>query len=205
MKYIRLILFVCLMFSQTVFASPVQEIETYYQHPDLYQAKILIQNLSDEKVLENSPGSYPLMAGFLGGLVLKRPTFIHQLKQMPLSPVMKALVDHVDVQTRQARYDIGVYLDVRQIHEPKNIDTLWGLFYATGNGKILETIRNYIIWQCQTRPDTEINVTSLMAMSSLQANAANHPLVRMAWYQVLQTPSVQRKLALLQNFDKLIQ
>ena len=119
---------------------------------------------------------------------------------MPLSDSMKKLVNRVNKNMNDARYKLDPYLNIRRINSPYNIDTLWGLFYATGDERILNTIQDYIIWKSKSLSDTEIDMTSLMALSSLQANATHHPLVRLTLRKTLQSASVQKKLFLLQNF-----
>ncbi|MBR6412120.1 MAG: hypothetical protein IKS41_03035 [Alphaproteobacteria bacterium] len=199
----QVILAIFVLFSLPVWAFSTSDIEQYYLHPDLYEAKTMLQSLSDQNFLDKNPASIPLISGFVGGLMTKRRTLIGQFRQMPLSVSMKKLTERVNKNMADAGYRLKPYLNMRQIKTPENLDTLWGLFYATGDARIPETIQNYIIEKCQNLSEAEIDMTSLMALSSLQENAKYHPLARLALRRTLQSASVQRKLSLIQNFSEI--
>ena len=199
----KFVLFLLILFPVAALSFSGLEIERYYQHKDLYEAKSMLQSLSDQNILDKNAGITPLISGFVGGLMAEHPSLINQLKEMPLSASMKKLVERVNKNMRNARYKLDSYLDIRQITTPPNIDTLWGLFYATGDARIPTAIQNYIVWKSQSLSDTEVDMTSLLALSSLQTNAAHHPLAKLAFNRTIQSPSVQHKLSLLQGFDQL--
>ena len=180
------------------------DIERYYQHKDLYEAKTMIQSLSDQNILDKNQNVIPLISGFVGGLMTQHPSLNKQLNDMPLSNSMKQLVERVNRNMRSTRYKVDPYLDIQQIKTPLNIDTLWGLFYATGDTRIPNAIQNYIVYKSQSLSDTEVDMTSLMALSSLQANAQNHPLAKLALHRTLESASVQRKLSLIQDFGRFV-
>ena len=187
-------------FSLPVWAFSTLDLEQYYQNQDLYEAKVIIQSLSDQNFLDKNPSKIPLISGFVGGLMIKRPNLIAQFREMPLSVSMKKITERVNQNVENARYKLDPYLNIKKIQTPANIDTLWGLFYATGDSRIPTVIQDYIIWKSNSLSDTEIDITSLVALSSLQTNASNHPLARLALTRTFQSVSVQRKLSLLQNF-----
>ena len=199
----QFILFLMVLFPVATWAFSGSEIEHYYQHKDLYEAKAMLQSFSDQNILDRNNGLTPLVSGFVGGLMSDHPSLIKQLDGMPLSDSMQKLARRVDENMKKANYKLDLYLNVRQIKTPFDIDTLWGLFYATGDARIPNAIQNYIIWKSKTLSDTEVDMTSLMALSSLQGNASNHPLAQLALKRTLQSSSVQRKLAILQNFTEL--
>ena len=114
----QVILAIFVLFSLPVWAFSTSDIEQYYLHPDLYEAKTMLQSLSDQNFLDKNPASIPLISGFVGGLMTKRRTLIGQFRQMPLSVSMKKLTERVNKNMADAGYRLKPYLNMRQIKTP---------------------------------------------------------------------------------------
>ena len=189
MKKLLLIIFLFLLNFMPAFAkaSTEEEMQTFYQHKSQELAKNIIQDISDKKILEEGK---PRMAirGFIFGVFLENPAWQEQFKTTNLSLEVAVVIQDAK---RLLNKDTTGYSNpdaiATWIVETKDLDWLWGIFFATGNPKIPEGIRLFIekedikaqeVHQGESKKVHVINVTAMSAEWSMAALAKKHPIVK---------------------------
>ena len=155
-----------------------KQMQTFYQKKDAILAKNIIKSLSDEQWLEQKDAPYASIFGFIVGLLIENPRYSEEFKKMNLSEKMRKTIQNAEKSVSFTRGNIDMYANPDEIWEPANLDTLWAMFFATGNEKIPESIRVFIEKEKKrSEQDHVINVTAMAAEWSLNALAKEHPII----------------------------
>lgn len=189
MKKVLHVLVWCLLicFSVSSKASPIDEMQTFYQHKSESLAKAIIQDVSDKQILEKNNTALSSITGFIVGLLVEDPSYATQFKSMNLSSKMSEVIYGAEQVFNAAKGNIDVLVDLdilassrpNKINLPGDFDYLWGLFSATGNAKIPENICMFLEKEAsKTTAGSQLNLITMVAKWSLESQAKNHPIVK---------------------------
>lgn len=162
------------------FLNPDEMMTYYYKNKDINKALNIIQQLSDSKILEQAKHSFTPVAGFIIGIIGENENIEERIHQLPISPKMQECVSVAEKLLKQYSFEV-ILTDPDKIQDERGLDLLWGVFFATGNPKVPETIRAFVeknkISKAPVGQKTRQNLVVMSAIWSLESNAKQHDIV----------------------------
>ena len=163
------------------YSNPDQMMTYYYQNKNLDQALDVIQKLSDAKTLEIYEQSFTPIVGFVIGVIAENEGAAEKIHELDVSPSMKECVSIAEQLLKEYDFE-DILSNPDNIDDEKDLDMLWGVFFATGNPKIPETIHAFVennkISKAPAGGKTRQDVVVMSAIWSLDSNANQHEIVK---------------------------
>ena len=163
------------------YGSPDEMMTYYYQNKDINHALKIIQQISDAEILEHQPQAFTPLVGFVLGVIKENADAEEQIHNLTLSPTMQKCV--AIAEDLSAKYSFEEILtDPNKIQDERGLDLLWGVFFATGNPKIPETIHAFVennkISKAPAGQKSRQDIVVMSAIWSLESNAQQHEIVK---------------------------
>ena len=140
---------------------------SYYIEKDINKATTILKNISEKNIIESDGLCYGGVLGFITGLFMENPQFYDKISNMDFSEKMNDAIE--------LAYDASKLMSWSTIAKtrtfvPKQLNTYWGIFFATGNKSVVEAIATYV--------QTHQGVFAVRAKASLFQNAKEHSIVK---------------------------
>ena len=152
----------------------------YYKNKDVNTALDIVQQISDSKVLEHDQHSFTPTIGFILGIMGENREAIEKFHNLNVSSKMQECIFAAENLLEQYSFDV-ILSDPDKIQDERGLDLLWGVFSATGNPKIPETIRAFVeknkISQEPAGKKGRRDMVVMAAIWSLESNARQHGTV----------------------------
>lgn len=156
------------------------EITYYYKDKNTDKALLIIKQISDSKILENEPHIFTPTIGFILGIIGEDENALEEIHNLEVSSEMRKCISVAESLLKQYSFDV-ILSDPDKIQDERGLDLLWGVFSATGNPKIPETIRNFVeknkISEAPNGEKNRKDIVVLSAIWSLESNAKQHNIV----------------------------
>ncbi len=172
----------------TTYYGELDPIYTYYQNKNWEKGTAILESISDAQILESDKSIEAGLLGFVSGLILDNPDKLEELKNMNLSTDMQDLIKKGSQIALRAQ-KVGNILK-SQHGKPftgKQLDSFWGLFFATGDQRIPEEIAYFGMKNSKPKKVENGQVLvdesvmfAISALASIHANAATHEKVKAA-------------------------
>lgn len=163
------------------YGGPDEMMTYYYQNKDINRALEIIQQMSDAKILEQNPHSFTPLVGFVVGVIKENDGVEEQIHDLTLSPAMQECVAVAEDLSEKYSFE-EILTDPNKIQDERGLDLLWGVFFATGNPKIPETIRAFVennkISKAPAGQKSRQDIVVMSAIWSLESNAKQHEAVK---------------------------
>ena len=152
----------------------------YYKNKNTDKAVNIIQQISDSKILEYDSHSFTPTIGFILGIIGEDRGAIEKFHNPTVSPAMQKCISTAENLLKQYSFDV-ILTDPDKIQDERGLDLLWGVFSATGNPKIPETIRAFVeknkISKAPAGAKDRRDMVVMSAIWSLKSNAKQHDVV----------------------------
>ena len=152
----------------------------YYKDKNTDRAVNIIQQISDSKILEYDRHTFTPTIGFILGIIGEDRGAIEKFHNLAVSPAMQKCISTAENLLEQYSFDV-ILSDPDKIQDERGLDLLWGVFSATGNPKIPETIRAFVekhkISQAPVGAKDRRDMVVMAAIWSLESNAKQHESV----------------------------
>lgn len=152
----------------------------YYKNKDLNKALDIIKMISDSKILEQNPNTFTPSIGFVLGVIAENEGAEEKINELELSPEMRKCVEIAENLLKEYSFET-ILTDPTKVQNERGLDLLWGVFFATGNAKIPETIRAFVennkISKAPVGKKNEWDIVVLSAIWSLESNGKQHEIV----------------------------
>lgn len=163
------------------YGGPDEMMTYYYQNKDINRALEIIQQTSDAQILEHNPHSFTPLVGFVLGIIKENDGAEEQINGLTLSPAMQKCVSVAEQLLQEYSFE-DILSNPGNIDDEKDLDMLWGVFFATGNPKIPETIHAFVennkISKAPSGQKSRQDIVVMSAIWSLESNAKQHEAVK---------------------------
>ncbi len=187
LKKILSMLLLGMLFIKPVYANttesslnPDEMMTYYYKNKDINKALDIIQQLSDSKILEQAKHSFTPVVGFIIGIIGENENIEERIHKLSISPQMQECVSVAEKLLKQYPFE-EILTDPDKIQDERGLDLLWGVFGATGNPQVPETIRTFVeknkISKAPIGQKTRQDLVVMSAIWSLESNAKQHDIV----------------------------
>jgi len=153
----------------------------YYKNKGESQALDTLKKISDSNLLQSNKNAFPGVVGFTVGVIGENPGIEEKIHQLSLSQDMHQCVSTAENLLK--KYPLETILtSPNNIQDERGLDLLWGVFFATGNPKIPQTIRTFVennkISKAPAGQKSELDLVVITAIWSLESNAEKHEAVK---------------------------
>ena len=153
----------------------------YYKNKGETQALNTLKTISDSNLLQSNKNAFPGVVGFVVGVIGENPGIEEKIHQLPLSQEMRQCISTAENLLK--KYPLEAILTTpNNIQDGRGLDLLWGVFFATGNPKIPQTIRAFVennkISKAPAGQKSELDLVVITAIWSLESNAEKHEAVK---------------------------
>ena len=186
-KILSVLLFAMFIFKPALandaksYGNPNEMMTYYYQNKDINRALKIIQQISDAKILEHNSHAFTPLVGFVLGIIKENTGAKEQIHNLTLSPAMQKCVAGAEDLSEKYSFE-EILTDPNKIQNEKGLDLLWGVFFATGNPKIPETIHAFVennkISKAPAGQKSRQDIVVMSAIWSLESNAEQHEIVK---------------------------
>lgn len=193
----------------TVYHEELNPIYTYYQNKNWLKGIDILKSISEDQILENDKSTNAGILGFVTGLILDNPDKVGELENMKFSTDMQNLIKKGSQIAFRAQNIETILKSQHGKHfTAKQLDSFWGMFFATGDQRIPEEIAYFgtknaepeRLENDQVLVDENV-IFALSALASVQANSAEHEKVKAA---VNNLPAILFYENALENSDSYI-
>ncbi len=162
------------------YGSPNEMMTYYYQNKDIDRALEIIQQISDAEILEHYQHTFTPLVGFVVGVIAENEDAAEKIHELNVSPSMQECISVAEQLLKEYDFE-DILSNPDNIDDEKDLDMLWGVFFATGNPKIPETIHAFVennkISKAPSGQKSRQDIVVMSAIWSLESNAKQHEIV----------------------------
>lgn len=163
-----------------------EDFYTYYQTKNPQKAVAVLKTICEQQVLSKSETAAPGVLGFLIGLKLEGSQEVFNETFCPETEALKVQAQDIVSENKDLTTILKKQRD-RDDFTPAQLDKFWGLFFATGDQRIVELMAFFGLKHKEPTPVDEENVAvslknmaAVSVVASVSSNAVEHPIVKAA-------------------------